>query len=30
GLLVRKLSQRAFSDLLFSPPSLPVAVSYSR
>ncbi|ENT2451220.1 hypothetical protein ACS2NZ_006347, partial [Escherichia coli] len=25
-----KLSQRAFSDLLFSPPSLPVAVSYSR
>ncbi|MGA6530878.1 hypothetical protein ACPEHA_19215, partial [Escherichia coli] len=30
GLLVRKLSQRAFSDLLFSPPSLPAAVSYSR
>ncbi|MGC0189758.1 hypothetical protein, partial [Enterobacter cloacae complex sp. 2025EL-00059] len=24
------LSQRAFSDLLFSPPSLPAAVSYSR
>ncbi|MCO1593164.1 hypothetical protein MWK28_54110, partial [Escherichia coli] len=23
-------SQRAFSDLLFSPPSLPAAVSYSR
>ncbi|MDU6487059.1 MAG: hypothetical protein E6546_17075, partial [Escherichia coli] len=22
--------QRAFSDLLFSPPSLPAAVSYSR
>ena len=31
GLLVRKLSQRAFSDLLFSPPpSLPAAVSYSQ
>lgn len=30
GLLVRKLSQRAFSDLLFSPPSLHAAVSYSR
>lgn len=30
GLLVRKLSQRAFSDLLFSPPSLPAAISYSR
>src|SRR5699024_4474228 len=30
GLLVRKLSQRAFSDLLFSPPSLPTAVSYTR
>lgn len=29
GLLVRKFSQRAFSDLLFSPPSLP-ATSYSR
>ncbi|XPE24063.1 hypothetical protein ACNKHM_00605 [Shigella sonnei] len=30
GLLVRKLSQRAFSDSLFSPPSLPATVSYSR
>lgn len=29
GLLVRKFSQRAFNDLLFSPPSLP-ATSYSR
>ena len=29
GLAGRKLSQRAFSDLLFSPPSLPATVSYS-
>lgn len=29
GLLVRKFSQRVFSDVLFSPPSLPVT-GYSR
>ncbi|POT57697.1 hypothetical protein C3432_07010 [Citrobacter amalonaticus] len=30
GLLVRKISQYAFADILFSPPALPVAASSSR
>lgn len=30
GLTVRKISQRLFADLFFSPPSLPAVTSYSR